>query len=78
MLLVWCVSIFLSFVLWIFCYHFLIFIISVNSLCMSTKANPLKLALLTTRMSSAAGGLAVSIPSLASGLSSYDDFDVHL
>ena len=45
---------------------------------MSTNEIPLKLALLTSRMSPAAGGLSVSIPSLASGLSSYEDFDVHL
>lgn len=40
--------------------------------------NPLRLALLTARMSHAAGGLAVSVPGLAYGISAFADFDVHV
>jgi glycosyltransferase involved in cell wall biosynthesis len=39
---------------------------------------PLRIALLTAKMSPAAGGLAASVPGLAQGLSAYGDLDVHV
>lgn len=40
--------------------------------------DPLRVALLTAKMSPAAGGLSVSVPSLAYGLDVYDDIEMHV
>lgn len=42
------------------------------------EAERLRLALLTAKMSPAAGGLASSVPELAQGLAAYPDLDVHV
>jgi glycosyltransferase involved in cell wall biosynthesis len=41
-------------------------------------AEPLRLALLTAKMSPAAGGLGASVPGLAHGLAAHGDLDVHV
>lgn len=40
--------------------------------------DPLRVVLLTGKMSPAAGGLSVSVPGLASGLAAYDDIEMHI
>lgn len=40
--------------------------------------DPLRIALLTAKMSPAAGGLSVSVPGLAYGLDIYDDIETHV
>ncbi len=40
--------------------------------------DPLKVALLTGKMSPAAGGLGVSVPGLAFGVDAFDDIDMHV
>lgn len=40
--------------------------------------NPLRVVLLTAKMSPAAGGLSVSVPSLAHGLDAFDDIETHV
>lgn len=41
-------------------------------------ANPIRVALLTAKMSPSAGGLSVSVPGLAHGLDMYDDIEMHV
>lgn len=41
-------------------------------------SDPLRVALLTAKMSSAAGGLSVSVPGLAYGLDAFDDVETHV
>ena len=38
----------------------------------------IRVALLTAKMSSAAGGLSVSVPGLAHGLDNFDDIEMHV
>ena len=40
--------------------------------------DPIRVALLTAKMSSAAGGLSVSVPGLAHGLDVFDDIEMHV
>lgn len=41
-------------------------------------ANPLRVLLLTSRLSPAAGGLAVSVPALANNIARFNDIEVHV